>query len=77
MDGLFPQFNEGRLLEAYPPVTLVIDMLLRSPLALFGVNGRDGPEGWVAGVLTDCFSVNVDNWGNWKVFGTSVLRRAG
>lgn len=44
-------------------------MLLRSPLALFVVNGRDGPKGWVAGVLTDCLSVNMDNWGNWKVLG--------
>lgn len=29
---------------------------------MFGVNGRDRPKGWVAGVLTDCLSGNVDNW---------------
>lgn len=38
-------------------------MLLRSPPALFGFNGRDRPQGRVAGVLTDCFSLNTDNQG--------------
>lgn len=42
-------------------VTLVIDMLLRRPLALFGLNGKDRAKGWVAAGLTDCISEEEDN----------------
>lgn len=39
------------------PVTLVIDMLSRRPLALFGVNRRDGPKaGWWDSWQTAFFS---------------------
>lgn len=36
-------------------VTLVIDMLLRRPLVLFSLNGRDRAEGWEAAGVTVFF----------------------
>lgn len=43
-------------------------MLLRSPLALFGVYRGDRATGWVAGVVTDCLSVAVDEKESGTVF---------
>lgn len=49
-------------------------MLSRRPLPLFGVKERDRPKDWVAGVLTDCLSDTLDNWGA-KKFRTSTRDR--
>lgn len=72
MEGLFPRFNEGEPAGGLSLVTLVIDMLLRSPPALFAVNGKGQSRRPGSGRLD---RLPFSDRGQWKNFRTSMLRR--
>lgn len=56
-----PGLMKGGCLEAYPRLPWSLIRSRGVHWLLFGVNGRDGPKGWVAGVLTERLS--LEGWG--------------